>query len=137
MAANPGAIQTGNEVVDNILTVLLSTSMFVAGVLGFTLDNTIPGTPEERGLVAWKKQHEAFQDDGSVSKIYDIPFITPYLERSVFNSLQICKKLGRNLHLYDISSNRTSWAKYIPSLPTYKGLKKDRVDSSGDKVAHV
>ena len=93
MAANPGAIQTGNEVVDNILTVLLSTSMFVAGVLGFTLDNTIPGTPEERGLVAWKKQHEAFQDDGSVSKIYDIPFITPYLERSVLTHYRYVRSL--------------------------------------------
>ena len=28
--------------------VLLETSMFVGGLLGFLLDNTIPGTPEER-----------------------------------------------------------------------------------------
>ena len=30
------------------MQVLLETSMFVGGVLGFFLDNTIPGTPEER-----------------------------------------------------------------------------------------
>ena len=28
---------------DQIVTVLLSTSMFTAGVIGFGLDNTIPG----------------------------------------------------------------------------------------------
>ena len=33
----------GNETVDNILVVLLSTSMFMGGVIGFALDNTIPG----------------------------------------------------------------------------------------------
>ena len=43
MAANPGAINTGSHVIDQIITVLLSTSMLVAGVLGFILDNTVPG----------------------------------------------------------------------------------------------
>ena len=33
----------GVETLDNIFTVLLSTGMFVGGVLGFFLDNTIPG----------------------------------------------------------------------------------------------
>lgn len=33
----------GNTVVDNIFEVLLSTNMFVGGVTGFILDNTIPG----------------------------------------------------------------------------------------------
>ena len=40
---NSDLINTGNEVADQVITVLLSTSMFVAGVLGFVLDNTIPG----------------------------------------------------------------------------------------------
>ena len=43
MEANPGSIQMGNDVADQVVTVLLSTSMFVAGALGFILDNTIPG----------------------------------------------------------------------------------------------
>lgn len=33
----------GNETVNQIITVLLSTSMFVGGLIGFVLDNTIPG----------------------------------------------------------------------------------------------
>jgi nucleobase transporter 1/2 len=36
-------INTGSDVADQILFVLLSTSMFVAGIIGFVLDNTIPG----------------------------------------------------------------------------------------------
>ena len=44
MDAHPGAVNTGSEIADQILTVLLSTSMFIAGVLGFVLDNTVPGT---------------------------------------------------------------------------------------------
>ena len=34
---------SGSEAVDQILSVLLSTSMFVGGVIGFVLDVTIPG----------------------------------------------------------------------------------------------
>ena len=33
----------GNETVDSICYVLLSTSMFVGGVMGFVMDNVIPG----------------------------------------------------------------------------------------------
>jgi len=33
----------GSELADQIFTVLLSTSMFVGGVVGFILDNTVPG----------------------------------------------------------------------------------------------
>jgi len=36
-------ILTGSDVVDQIFSVLLSTSMFVGGVTGFILDNTVPG----------------------------------------------------------------------------------------------
>jgi nucleobase transporter 1/2 len=43
MEVNPKAIETGAESVDQIITILLRTGMFVAGVLGFFFDNTIPG----------------------------------------------------------------------------------------------
>ena len=45
-------LRTGNATLDNILTVILSSSMFLAMTLGFVLDNTIPGTDEERGAGA-------------------------------------------------------------------------------------
>ncbi|XP_028909288.1 solute carrier family 23 member 1 isoform X9 [Ornithorhynchus anatinus] len=42
--ANPTAIRTGVPEVDQILTVLLTTEMFVGGCLAFALDNTVPVT---------------------------------------------------------------------------------------------
>ena len=44
MEANANVISTGSPSVDQIISVLLSTSMFTAGLIGFVLDNTIPGT---------------------------------------------------------------------------------------------
>lgn len=43
MGANKGAISVGVASIDQILNVLASTGMFVAGFIGFVLDNTIPG----------------------------------------------------------------------------------------------
>ena len=82
---NPGKINTGNDVVDQVLTVMLTTSMFVAGVLGFFLDNTIPGSLEERGVAAWRAQTEITDDKNDLVTVglntYDIPFVTKYLKR--------------------------------------------------------
>ena len=44
MDANRNAIDVGNDSINQIITILLSTGMFVAGLLGFVLDNTIPGS---------------------------------------------------------------------------------------------
>lgn len=33
----------GSDILDQLLSVLLGTSMFVGGTIGFILDNTIPG----------------------------------------------------------------------------------------------
>lgn len=43
MIKHPNVIQTGNEVVDSVITVLLSTTILVGGVLGCFLDNIVPG----------------------------------------------------------------------------------------------
>uniref|UniRef100_A0A8B9K6E4 Solute carrier family 23 member 1 n=1 Tax=Astyanax mexicanus TaxID=7994 RepID=A0A8B9K6E4_ASTMX len=43
LETHPGSIKTGVPELDQILTVLLTTEMFVGGFLGFILDNTIPG----------------------------------------------------------------------------------------------
>jgi nucleobase transporter 1/2 len=37
------AIDTGSKDIDSLLTVLLSTSMFVGGFIAFVLDNTVSG----------------------------------------------------------------------------------------------
>lgn len=43
MEAHPGVINTGVRELDSTLTVLLSTSILVAGVVSCLLDNLIPG----------------------------------------------------------------------------------------------
>ena len=63
--------------IDQILTVLFKTSMAVGCVVALILDNTIPGTIEERGLKAWRKH---LSDGGNAQfqtasiKVYDLPF---------------------------------------------------------------
>lgn len=46
------------EALANIANALGSTGMAVGAVIALVFDNTIPGTPEERGLTAWSS-HEA------------------------------------------------------------------------------
>ena len=78
---NEHAINTGSDVVDQILKVMLTTSMFIAGLSGFILDNTIPGTPEERGLVAWNALSNPENMNTQDISCYDIPLVTNYLKR--------------------------------------------------------
>ncbi|XP_076469690.1 solute carrier family 23 member 1-like [Babylonia areolata] len=103
MVLNPEAIDTGSQLADNILTVLCSTSMFVAGVLAFVLDNTVPGTREERGLTKWG-QHESTGDapgrEGRQFEVYDLPLVQPYLNRLPFTRyLPFCNGYRGDLHV--------------------------------------
>ncbi|XP_033331229.2 solute carrier family 23 member 1 [Megalopta genalis] len=102
MIKHSDVIQTGNDIADGVLTVLLSTTILVGGVVGCLLDNIIPGTPEERGLIAWSKEMELNtetddkQDQGEyVPNTFDFPF-------------------GMNV------LRRWKWTYYVPFLPTYK-----------------
>ena len=63
--------------IDQIITVLMSTSMAVGGLVGLILDNTIPGTIEERGLKEWRQHLSGNGEDQSQTasiKVYDLPF---------------------------------------------------------------
>ncbi|XP_014474516.1 PREDICTED: solute carrier family 23 member 1 isoform X1 [Dinoponera quadriceps] len=104
MIKHSDVIQTGNEVVDSVITVLLSTTILVGGVLGCFLDNIVPGTAEERGLVAWSKEMELTDRvtdekiDSSTEYVwstFDFPFGMKLLRR-------------------------WKWTSYVPFSPTYK-----------------
>ncbi|KAF7206866.1 solute carrier family 23 member 1 isoform X2 [Nothobranchius furzeri] len=90
---HPNAISTGLAELDQILRVLLSTEMFVGGFLAFCLDNTIPGTRQERGLVKWRSSSSS---PGSSS--YDFP-------------------VGMDL------VRRARWLKRFPISPTFTGFR--------------
>ncbi|XP_075298373.1 solute carrier family 23 member 1 isoform X3 [Opisthocomus hoazin] len=72
--SHPKAIDTGVPELDQILTVLLTTEMFVGGTIAFVLDNTIPGTQEERGLVQWKAGAHSDSAARASLRSYDFPF---------------------------------------------------------------
>jgi len=52
---NPLVLSTGLKWLADIVNTLGSTGMAVGAFVALVLDNTIPGTAEERGLTAWKK----------------------------------------------------------------------------------
>ncbi|XP_050425734.1 solute carrier family 23 member 1-like isoform X1 [Adelges cooleyi] len=100
LVAHPNAIQTGNEVLDSVFTVICSTSILVGGLLGFFLDNTIPGTPEERGLIAWGKEMNLVNEPtaGEETSTFDFP-------------------VGMGL------LRKMKWTQWMPFLPTYRPKK--------------
>ncbi|KAL5004152.1 hypothetical protein ScPMuIL_017608 [Solemya velum] len=51
---NPNGLQTGNEEVDRVLRMILGNANLSGAVLACFLDNTVPGTKEERGILAWQ-----------------------------------------------------------------------------------
>ena len=52
----------GTRLVADTLYVIGGTGMAVGGLVALVLDNTIEGTPEERGLVAWERITEEESD---------------------------------------------------------------------------
>lgn len=85
MQKNPGSINTGIEILDSTLSVLLGTSILVGGVLGCVLDNLIPGTPEERGIIEWSKQMKLKGDNlASEESTYNWPVGMGLLKRWKF-----------------------------------------------------
>ncbi|XP_075063484.1 solute carrier family 23 member 2 [Mixophyes fleayi] len=71
---------TGIAEIDQVLNVLLTTAMFVGGCVAFILDNTIPGTPEERGIRKWKRGlGKGSANEGMES--YDLPFVMNFLRK--------------------------------------------------------
>ncbi|XP_063852896.1 solute carrier family 23 member 2-like isoform X1 [Scylla paramamosain] len=100
LARNPESLLgTGWTAGDQVLRMFLQTPMMVGGVVGCVLDNTIPGTPEERGLRSKlppkEEEEERLQVLGDAAEwCYDLPWITPCIRK-------------------------LSWMRYLPVSPTY------------------
>ena len=56
----------GTELVSQTVFVIGSTGMAIGGIIAFVLDNTIPGTREERGLDEWEEMTEDEEEFESV-----------------------------------------------------------------------
>ncbi|XP_075924772.1 solute carrier family 23 member 1-like isoform X4 [Petromyzon marinus] len=98
---NPGAINTGVAPIDQTLTVLCTMSMFVGGFLGFVLDNTVPGTVEERGLLAWRSHGQSDPDGAqgggdAATRVYDLPLIASLLRKWTWpRRVPVCPTFGQ------------------------------------------
>ncbi|XP_061192833.1 solute carrier family 23 member 2-like [Saccostrea echinata] len=77
---NPKSINTGSDDLDQVLEVLLTTAMFVGGVIGFILDNTVPGSKEERGLLKWRETLDLSLERRKPVQ-YNMPLVTKLLKR--------------------------------------------------------
>ncbi|XP_067124994.1 solute carrier family 23 member 1-like [Centruroides vittatus] len=87
--ANRGAINTGVPILDQIFTVLLGTGTFVGAILGFVLDNTVPGSDEERGITKWNEQKDGTNTSENNGDCYRMPF-GDKLHCSFFSFIPIC-----------------------------------------------
>lgn len=87
--------------IDQIITVLLTTSMAVGGIIGCFLDNLLPGTLEERGMLAWKSSEMGCEDESvsTASNVYDLPWCLKRLSR-----LRVAKYLP--FIVYDSNSEK-------------------------------
>ncbi|XP_029820414.1 solute carrier family 23 member 2 [Manacus vitellinus] len=72
---------TGIAGIDQVLNVLLTTAMFVGGCVAFILDNTIPGSPEERGIRKWKKGIGKGSKSLDGMETYDLPFGMNFIKK--------------------------------------------------------
>ena len=97
-------LNVGVAEIDQIITVLLTTSMAVGCIIALILDNTIPGTEEERGLKTWRQHLSSTDSDDQFQtapiEFYDLPFGLKHVSH------------------YKV-------AKYLPFVPYYEGKCED------------
>ncbi|KAM9814519.1 solute carrier family 23 member 1 isoform 2-T2 [Syngnathus typhle] len=102
--SNPGIIDTGIKELDQIIVVLFTTHMFIGGFFGFILDNTIPGSAEERGLRKWQHAETKESQATCDQSCYDIPF---------------CNVIWQRFRFF----------RYVPFLPSYKRGQRETPDA--------
>ncbi|XP_071816986.1 solute carrier family 23 member 2-like [Apostichopus japonicus] len=84
---NPDALNTGSDVLDQVLEVTLGSSMLIGGITACLLDNFVRGTPEERGINWGTEENQTTED----SPCYNLPFGmawingVPFLRRLPFS----------------------------------------------------
>ncbi|PON84736.1 Xanthine/uracil/vitamin C permease [Trema orientale] len=71
-AASNGPVHTGSKQIDFALNALLSLNMVVTLLVAFVLDNTVPGSRQERGVYIWSRPEEISADPSSLAD-YSLP----------------------------------------------------------------
>ncbi|KAL9244574.1 hypothetical protein vseg_018341 [Gypsophila vaccaria] len=71
--ASHGPVHTKFEELNYVLNTLLSFNMVIAFLVAVILDNTVPGSRQERGVYVWSES-EAARREPAVTKDYGLPF---------------------------------------------------------------
>ncbi|CAI9105553.1 OLC1v1004494C2 [Oldenlandia corymbosa var. corymbosa] len=73
IVASHGPIRTKNGGLNYVLNTLLSLNMLIAFLVAVILDNTVPGSQQERGVYVWSDPDTARREP-AVTKDYELPF---------------------------------------------------------------
>ncbi|KAH6823444.1 Xanthine/uracil permease family protein [Perilla frutescens var. hirtella] len=71
-AASDGPVHTGSKELDFAINGLLSLNMVVTLLIAFILDNTVPGSRQERGVYIWSHGEDLAADPSALSD-YNLP----------------------------------------------------------------
>lgn len=71
-AASDGPIRSGSSDIDFALNALLSLNMVVTFLVAFVLDNTVPGSRQERGVYKWSRAGDLSENPSLLSD-YSVP----------------------------------------------------------------
>ncbi|XP_020093389.1 nucleobase-ascorbate transporter 12 [Ananas comosus] len=73
VVASHGPLRTGYGGLNYVLNTLLSFNMVIAFLIAVILDNTVPGSRQERGVYLWSEA-EVARREPAVSRDYELPF---------------------------------------------------------------
>ena len=120
MIDHKDSIKTGSLAFDQLIHVLLSTGMFVGGLIGVILDNTVPGTDDERGI---NKLLKFRADEQSKDEL------------TVDESTHSCYELPTKFNDF---FKRHPWMKSLPISPTFvESNLEDKSTAENDQPTRV
>ncbi|XP_076352592.1 solute carrier family 23 member 1-like [Tachypleus tridentatus] len=143
---HPNTIDVGNDAANQLITVLLNTSVFIGGLIAFVLDNSIPGTDEERGLIKWREQglvhnmNEGDQLTLSSPSAYDLPFGMNVIKRyNIFKYIPISPTYDQNIFFVKLPIIQGSSSAFLApifailSLPQWKCPSEEKMLSATEE----
>ncbi|XP_052266034.1 solute carrier family 23 member 1-like [Dreissena polymorpha] len=89
---NASAIDTGNSDLNEVISMLLGNPNFFGGFLACFLDNTVPGTKKERGIIAWTNPELQSSTIEFIEgkEVYDLPLPRCVRNWKFMNYVPIC-----------------------------------------------
>ncbi|KAK1401748.1 Nucleobase-ascorbate transporter 12 [Heracleum sosnowskyi] len=73
VVASHGPVHTKSGGLNYVVNTLLSLHMVIAFLVAVILDNTVPGSRQERGVYVWSES-DAAKTEAAVAKDYELPF---------------------------------------------------------------